>query len=403
MKVSLKRMLAYLGLRSAYSSSSQVFVSISVISAMPRSRLSRHATKVIVRVSIWTCVVLVLLFLVTYTLLLAFVDRQMHQVPLDVPYKKVRLLNRLYGKQSLRKLPAGNNPFHPERLLAHRKAIWNSSVYYSKNDVLPSCSQPFILFLITSSPQHGDRRMSIRRTWCNSINATASVKQPWTCIFLVGISKSAEMLAQILKEKELYGDILLGSYVDSYVNLTLKVVHGLDWSATHCPSSYVVKTDDDCFVNVRLLYEFLLRYNVKTSALYAGSVIQDNAKLKVIRGRDKKWAVGFQEYPEEYYPPYASGFGYIMSADVVKLLASESRFIVPFPNEDAYVGVLISRLGISPVSSSRFVLSPSGLNVCNYLFVFIVHHVQEADQLALLQKTVESRTVCNHSAITTWS
>lgn len=401
MKPSLKRVLTYLGLRSI-NSTSQVFVSISVVSAMPRSRLSRQATKVIVRVSIWTCVVLVILFLVTYTLLLAFVDKQMHQAPLEAPYKKVRLLNRIYGKQSLGKLPAEKHPWHLEKPVSHRKTIWNSSLYYNQNYVLPSCSKPFIMFLVTSSPEHGDRRTAIRNTWCSSANASA-LRQPWSCVFLLGVSASEDVQSQVEKEKALYNDILLGSYTDSYRNLTLKVILGLDWSSTHCPSSYVVKTDDDCFVNVWLLHEFLVKYNTNTHGLYAGSVIAEKSKLRVVRGAQKRWSVGFEEYSEDYYPPYASGFGYIISADVVKQLVLESRFVTPLPNEDAYVGIVVSRLGIPPVSSNRFILSPSGLNVCNYLYVFVVHHVQPAGQTELLQKTVESRTSCNHSAIMTWS
>ena len=43
------------------------------------------------------------------------------------------------------------------------------------------------------------------------------------------------------------------------MNLTLKSVMGLKWSAIFCPQAkFVLKTDDDIFVNVPLLHAALM-------------------------------------------------------------------------------------------------------------------------------------------------
>lgn len=384
-----------------------MFVSVSIVNAMRHSGLSRRSTKVIVRVSIWTCVCLVLSFLFVYTILLVYVDKHLHPSSSDVPslYKRVKLQGRTKiktGYDIIKSFVRNNFTAHASTA-SHRKMVWNSSMLYWWEESLPECRQhTFFTILVTSSPEHGSRRMAIRNSWCNPKHFSAS-EHMWKCVFLVGASSNDEIKSQVIKEKALYNDILLGSYVDSYRNLTFKVLHGFSWSVTYCPSSYVIKTDDDCFVNTGLLYEFLLNYNTQKSELYAGSVIGDRAKLKVIRGSEKKWSVSHEEYSEDYYPSYASGIGYIISADTVKRLVSESVYITPISNEDAYVGIVMSHLGINPVSSNRFVLSPSGLRICNFLYVFIVHHVQSEVQMEMMMKAIRSRTKCNHLAITTWN
>ncbi len=45
---------------------------------------------------------------------------------------------------------------------------------------------------------------------------------------------------------------------DTYLNLTLKTVMGLKWTAKFCNvAEFVMKTDDDIFVNVPLLLDAL--------------------------------------------------------------------------------------------------------------------------------------------------
>lgn len=56
-------------------------------------------------------------------------------------------------------------------------------------------------------------------------------------------------------EDKLYGDLIVGNFVDSYSNLTLKTLSMLEWVDTYCPRvPKFLKTDDDMFINIpRLL------------------------------------------------------------------------------------------------------------------------------------------------------
>ena len=70
--------------------------------------------------------------------------------------------------------------------------------------------------------------------------------------------KASYLLLQVVEESRTYGDILQEDFVDSYMNLTLKSVMGLKWASTYCSQTqYLLKTDDDIFVNVPVLLTYL--------------------------------------------------------------------------------------------------------------------------------------------------
>ena len=60
----------------------------------------------------------------------------------------------------------------------------------------------------------------------------------------------------IVEENERHRDIIQGSFLDSYGNLTLKTRMALKWTVEDCPSAkYVMKTDDDMWINVPNIIE----------------------------------------------------------------------------------------------------------------------------------------------------
>jgi len=62
----------------------------------------------------------------------------------------------------------------------------------------------------------------------------------------------------VADESTKYGDVIQEGFLDTYNNLTLKSVMLLKWVRTHCRHAlYVMKTDDDMFVNLPRLITFL--------------------------------------------------------------------------------------------------------------------------------------------------
>lgn len=76
--------------------------------------------------------------------------------------------------------------------------------------------------------------------------------------FLLGDTDSLEAQNQVMEESSKYGDVIQEGFLDTYNNLTLKSVMLLKWVRSHCRHArYIMKTDDDMFVNLPRLIGFL--------------------------------------------------------------------------------------------------------------------------------------------------
>ena len=69
------------------------------------------------------------------------------------------------------------------------------------------------------------------------------------------------------------------SFQDSYHNLTLKTVMGLKWTSIFCPhAQFILKTDDDIYVNVPLLTSVVKKESQMAERIH-GSVSPNSPKI----------------------------------------------------------------------------------------------------------------------------
>ncbi|XP_062612308.1 beta-1,3-galactosyltransferase 5-like [Saccostrea cucullata] len=362
---------------------SRYLVKLEVETVMRKRQLS---SRVLLKTSVTTVLLICLLFLTFYTIVLIFFTPS---VPMD--YNEWRGRHRL---KLIAKIKSGNGSQRQNDQIS-KSAMWNVSNSVNIHLPKPRCeSKLVILIFICSSVQNFQQRNAIRNSWCKT---NSNKKYSWHCVFLLGEPEESgnylELTQKLKKEKEKYGDILQGSYTDTYRNLTYKVMHGFAWADAHCHSNFVLKTDDDCFVNTQLLYDLVLHHQ-DVSSLYIGKVTNDLEKRKVIRNVENRWHVSESDYKGDYYPPYASGAGYLMSWDTVKKLVSVSPYIKPIPVEDAYVGILAEAKNIIPSNSGRFVLMSDGWTLCNYAYLVVIHGVKYKEQEGLTQKSVQATEKC---------
>ncbi|KAM9331096.1 beta-1,3-galactosyltransferase 5-like [Gastrophryne carolinensis] len=258
----------------------------------------------------------------------------------------------------------------------------------------PSCQMgQLLLILVTSHPGHHLSRAAIRKTWASRGQQSAHA---WQVVFLVGDTLDIELDWRIHVEQSNHNDLLRGNYLDSYRNLTLKVMHGLDWAVKRCRPHFILKTDDDCFVNTLYLPSFLRDYGPSSAQLYVGSAFPEK-KREVVRDPSSKWYVSHREYHPEVYPPYASGIGYILSLSTARAILHVARIVPPIPVEDAYVGILAERAGVRLLSSPRFSKHNMRWGVCNYRFLMVIHRLSPEEQASAQRNVLRTRTSCNHS------
>ncbi|NXO91862.1 B3GT4 galactosyltransferase, partial [Certhia brachydactyla] len=78
---------------------------------------------------------------------------------------------------------------------------------------------------------------------------------------------------EVLEEWRHHGDILQGDFGDVYSNLTLKTLLLLRWARSCCAAApFLLKADDDVFVNVPAIATYLSGWSHPPARLYLGRV-----------------------------------------------------------------------------------------------------------------------------------
>ena len=211
-----------------------------------------------------------------------------------------------------------------------------------------TCSQYYyLIILVSSAPGNWQRRNLIRKTWAfeNAFNSR------WATAFLVAQTRIQAESSSLLKEDNIHGDLVQANYYDHYWNQTWKIQMGFEWASKYCKFSFLLKTDDDVFVNVPGVLSFLSNPTTPNEKLYAGNHYKNPP---VHRG--DKWAVTTQEYSATHYPGFCPGFGYILSHDVIVSFVKAFSFVPYFRLDDVYVGMLANFTGIKIIHNEGFEL-----------------------------------------------
>ena len=200
----------------------------------------------------------------------------------------------------------------------------------------------FVIVYIHTAPIHYKQRMVIRQTWGNPKHYNENIR----VIFMLGkTSDPFKVQNSLFSESEQYGDIVQEDFLDTYTNLTYKGVAGLKWISKYCRhAKFVLKTDDDVFVNMfTLLRYFKSRDKPGMNRGLLMCSVWYHTKVK----RKGKWKVPKNQFKDKYYPAYCAGSAFSMSMDVALSLYKAS-YHVPFMwVDDFYItGLLPLKVGI---------------------------------------------------------
>ncbi|KAK3913229.1 Beta-1,3-galactosyltransferase 5 [Frankliniella fusca] len=226
----------------------------------------------------------------------------------------------------------------------------------------PARCRPLVLVLVHTALGHTAERALIRATWGSRLLAP---RAEVLVRFMVGQPSGEGADAaqrRIAEEAAAFGDIVQGSFVDTYRNLTYKHAMALKWFARRCPeATYLLKVDDDVVVNTPVLLDFVHNAMSPHGArrLLACTVL---AHARPKRTWRSKWHVGYREYPHDEYPTYCAGWAVLYSPDVAFALYREVQRTPYFWIDDVLVtGVLAERLGVTHASWASLVLTSDEL------------------------------------------
>ena len=169
-------------------------------------------------------------------------------------------------------------------------------------------------------------------------------------VFLLGTTEDQSQQQKVRQEWETYGDIVQGVFHDSYHNLTYKNIFGLLWVSNFCEQAeFVVKTDDDMYVDMYEVFPLTNRYKNHTvwhvsnilyfQLFYFQAFISRKfllcpvfRDLEVIRNSSSKWFVSYEEIDKatQIYPPTCTGWFYILTPTTAARLLSLSLLSLHF-------------------------------------------------------------------------
>lgn len=229
----------------------------------------------------------------------------------------------------------------------HEKLIDLKNFEYLMNP--KSCNDlvkpPVIVVLIHSAPDNFNKRQTIRETWGKFDSRSL-------LLFLLGNVNSSTLQHKLYLENQINGDMVQGNFRDSYRNITYKHVMAFKWFVYECPKArFLLKTDDDVFVNLPLLFSILensslpLHQQLQRNRLIYCHMIE---RAKVKRSYRSKWRVAYAEYSGRYFPHSCPGFSILYSADSILPLYFEAQKLPYFWIDDVHItGTVASNLNMS--------------------------------------------------------
>ncbi|XP_001366179.1 beta-1,3-galactosyltransferase 2-like [Monodelphis domestica] len=254
---------------------------------------------------------------------------------------------------------------------------------------------PFLLMLVMTRPQDVGVRQAIRQTWGNETLVPSVVVRR---LFVLGLPPplfDKELQALLEEEDREHGDLLQVGFLDTYRNLTLKVLMGLEWMAQHCPSAkYVLKVDSDVFLNPRFLLHQVLWPNGPSPPDFITGHI--NRNTNPVRRLHTKWYMPPELYSQSKYPDYCVGPGYVLSGSLALRILTTAQHVKAIYLEDVFVGLCLRLLGVKPTPAppNTFLMFRRKYNHCAFQRLVLVHQFQHQELLKIWPDFLTSNAAC---------
>ncbi|KAM9789724.1 lactosylceramide 1,3-N-acetyl-beta-D-glucosaminyltransferase B [Neosynchiropus ocellatus] len=241
-----------------------------------------------------------------------------------------------------------------------------SSYHYLLNHP-HKCRQEDVLLLlfVKSSPGNAARRGAIRSTWGNETFIRNALGATVKVLFALGAPQwndepkwsrrsGAFVQRQLIQEDGEFGDLIQQDFLDSFHNLTLKLILQFHWTHSFCPGArFFMSADDDMFVHMPNLVSYLQDMDSKhVRDFWVGHV---HKGAPPVRSKDNKYYVSIETYRWMLYPDYTAGSGYVVSGDVAEgVYQAMLTLNASIHIDDVFMGICANAIGVSPQEHAYF-------------------------------------------------
>lgn len=224
------------------------------------------------------------------------------------------------------------------------------------------CSGEDVLLLVfvKSFPENTERRNAIRATWGNETYIQNNVGVTVKVLFALGaIGKEktepswnkkikGSFQSRLIQEDKLYGDLIQKNFLDSFHNLTLKLILQFHWMHNSCAHArFFMTADDDVFVHMPNLVRYLQELSSGGVTNFWTGLVHVGAPP--IRSKESKYYVPYEMYQWATYPDYTAGAGYVVSSDVAdKIYQATLTLNASIYIDDVFMGICAKAVNVSP-------------------------------------------------------
>lgn len=218
---------------------------------------------------------------------------------------------------------------------------FNFTYLINNRHMCPKKEQLTYLIYIHTRPENFKKRESLRKTWAKN---DVIPRYKSRVIFVIGDPRNVTIQKALRNESVWYGDIIQENYIDSYKNLTYKVMSAVKWIKNYCAGvKFIFKADDDAFVDIFLLMRLLHLNYWETKRFFMGQCFSG---MPILRNPDvcMKWCVDNDTLPgRTTYPRYCSGGFMVISGDLVDEIYQQSLRIPFFWIDDVFLSGLVAQ------------------------------------------------------------
>ncbi len=128
-------------------------------------------------------------------------------------------------------------------------------------------------------------------------------------------------IMQVQAEGDQFKDIVLVQVGESYYNITYQTLEIFKILTVDRRVTHVMKVDDDSYVRMESLSKFLRgnQGSFKGTETFAGNLEHISGPIRDV---NSKWYMGHSDWPYNYYPTWAHGAGYILSANLARAIGN---------------------------------------------------------------------------------
>eukprot|EP00298_Acanthocystis_sp_HF-20_P013075 c20196_g1_i1.p1 GENE.c20196_g1_i1~~c20196_g1_i1.p1 ORF type:complete len:370 (+),score=129.31 c20196_g1_i1:475-1584(+) len=226
--------------------------------------------------------------------------------------------------------------------------------------LLPTDKEFKVLIAVVSAPLHEDARVSIRKSWANLPQHHS--KKIDVRFFVGEISDSVERKSEIdLLLKNSSDVIRLNSFIENYHNLTKKAKAIYKWAYSNNYSA-VMKVDDDSYVNIDNLWNYIEQHSDIIDNIYAGHINRAEwGECHVHTNPSSKWYM-YDQYPHQNFPNYADGPGFLIGTRAIQFIAQHSDELFEYRCDDAAVGIWTDELNLEKIDMKCSIYEPKCSN-----------------------------------------